>query len=89
MLQTNIWEGLGLNLNPSTKKLRGFSVITGPPNVVLSWKIFPMLSRLSYCIYLTHANYQVVQSFSARTPIYIADLTEVGTLLTAEGKPKR
>jgi len=24
MLQTNIWEGLGLNLNPSTKKTEGF-----------------------------------------------------------------
>jgi peptidoglycan/LPS O-acetylase OafA/YrhL len=89
MFQTSILEGLGLFLSPSTKKLRVFSVIAGPPNVVLSWKIFPTLSRLSYCIYLTHANYQVVQSFSARTPIYIADLTEVSTMLTAEGNPKR
>ena len=73
---------------PQHKKLKFFSVITGPPNVALSMKIFPTLSRLSYCIYLTHANYQVVQAFSARTPIYIADLTEVGTLLAAEGNPK-
>lgn len=67
----NVWAlGVGVTI---------FLCVTGhggPANVVLSWKIFPTLSRLSYCIYLTHANYQVVQSFSARTPIYIADLTE-------------
>jgi peptidoglycan/LPS O-acetylase OafA/YrhL len=88
MFLTSIWEGLDLNLTPS-KETCGFSLITGPPNVVLSWKIFPTLSRLSYCIYLIHANYQVVQSFTERTPIYIADLTEVGTLLMAEGHPNR
>jgi peptidoglycan/LPS O-acetylase OafA/YrhL len=81
--------GPGFESQPGHKKTEGFSVIAGPPNVVLSWKIFPTLSRLSYCIYLIHANYQVVQSFSARTPIYIADLREVGTLLTAEGNLKR
>jgi len=81
--------GPGFESQTEHKKLTFFSLITGPANVVLSWKIFPTLSRLSYCIYLTHANYQVVQSFSARTPIYIADLTEVAIMLTAEGNPKR
>lgn len=48
--------------------------------MLLCWKVFPLLSRLSYCVYLTHASYQITQSFSRRTPNYIADLTEVRML---------
>ncbi|KDR21238.1 hypothetical protein L798_04029 [Zootermopsis nevadensis] len=51
-------------------------VTAGAVNKLLSWKIFPTLSRLSYCVYLTHGSYQIVQTFTARTAIYFADITE-------------
>ncbi|PSN45474.1 hypothetical protein C0J52_08664 [Blattella germanica] len=48
----------------------------GPPNIILSWKVFPTLSRLSYCMYLTHAFYQVIQGYSLKTPIYLTPLDQ-------------
>ncbi|PNF21710.1 hypothetical protein B7P43_G10358 [Cryptotermes secundus] len=54
----------------------------GPANTLLSWKVLIPLSRLTYCVYLIHISYQSVKSVSARTPIYIADLTELPTFLS-------
>ncbi|PNF21712.1 hypothetical protein B7P43_G10359 [Cryptotermes secundus] len=68
----NVWAfGVGMTI---------FMCVTGyggAANTLLSWRVITPLSRLTYCVYLTHASYQVVESYSARTPIYIADLTEV------------
>ncbi|KAJ9592882.1 hypothetical protein L9F63_015460 [Diploptera punctata] len=49
----------------------------GPINMLLSWKVFRPLSKLTYCAYLVHASYQIIQTYSTRTPIYISDLSIV------------
>jgi hypothetical protein len=59
---------------------RKYLPITGPVNKLLSWKALIPLSRLTYCVYLTHLTYQILQATSARTPIYIGDLTEVNLI---------
>ncbi|XP_069696160.1 nose resistant to fluoxetine protein 6-like isoform X2 [Periplaneta americana] len=47
----------------------------GPPNILLSWKIFPTASRLTYCMFLIFPTYQVTQVFSTQAPLYFSDIT--------------
>ncbi|PSN40762.1 hypothetical protein C0J52_18233 [Blattella germanica] len=53
------------------------SGLGGPMNVILSWKGFQPLSRLSYGIYLFHVPIVFGINFSMRTPNYFSDLNEV------------
>lgn len=43
---------------------------TGFVNILLSWKVFIPLGRLTYCVYLIHLNYIIFYYAHARKPGY-------------------
>ncbi|XP_001599171.3 nose resistant to fluoxetine protein 6 [Nasonia vitripennis] len=45
----------------------------GPVFIVLSWKFFVPLSRISYCVYLVHFIIQLMHLSTQRTPNYFSD----------------
>ncbi|XP_033609915.1 nose resistant to fluoxetine protein 6-like [Cryptotermes secundus] len=85
LLESAFYNGLFRNVWAFGVGVTIFLCVTGyggPVNTLLSWRVITPLSRLTYCVYLTHLNYQIVESRSARTPIYLADLTELPTFLS-------
>ncbi|XP_066999863.2 nose resistant to fluoxetine protein 6 [Anabrus simplex] len=61
----------------------------GFPNIILSWRIFQPLGRLSYGIYLTHVPVLSLLTAGIRTPVYLADVNAIpdfmGDLLISIG----
>ncbi|PNF21736.1 hypothetical protein B7P43_G10360 [Cryptotermes secundus] len=85
ILESAFYNGLFRNVWAFSVGVTIFMCVTGyggPVNTLLSWRVITPLSRLTYCVYLTHMNYQFVESRSARTPIYLADLTEFPAFLS-------
>jgi hypothetical protein len=52
-------------------------VTAGPVDIILSWKLFLPLSRLTYCAYLSHYIILLVNIGSNRTPGYLSDYNVV------------
>ncbi|XP_034232028.1 nose resistant to fluoxetine protein 6-like [Thrips palmi] len=49
----------------------------GPINVFLSWRLFTVLGRLTYGIYLTHMAVQLVDHGTMRSPLVFSDFSMV------------
>ncbi|PSN40343.1 hypothetical protein C0J52_17060 [Blattella germanica] len=54
----------------------------GPVNVILSWRFFQPMSRLTYCIYIIHVAFIRVKFYSLRAPLYYSDINKITEVMS-------
>lgn len=60
-------------------------MVTGPMNAMLSSKLFRILGRLSYAVFLVHLVFQATVEANLRQPIYFSNFNLVWNILPEAG----